>query len=113
MGYEDHPNVKAVLDEEDNNGSGNWNITDELIRKKITHLLSIYPKVSPSMLQVGIGPSIAPAMWKPILAQLKDLGLVIETQLQAQTHTGRHQTYTIYELADPESLHKKAHSTTK
>ncbi len=109
MGYEDHPNVKAILDEEDNNGSGNWNVTDEIIRKKMTHLLSIYPKISPSMMQVGIGPSIAPAMWKPILGQLKELGIIVETQIASVTQSGRHQTYTIYALADPESLKKAEH----
>lgn len=111
MGYEDHPNVKAMLDEEDNNGSGNWSTSDEIIRKKIIHLLSIYPKISGSMMQVGIGPSIPPAMWKPVMLQLKEIGLLLETQIQGVSPNGRNQTYTIYSLADPETLKKAGLNT--
>src|SRR5260370_32502321 len=59
--------------------------TAEMIRQRILHVLSIYPKLSPSMLQVGIGTGMPPTLWRPILEQLVKDGAVDRYQLSA-TH---------------------------
>lgn len=68
--------------------------TDDYIRARIIHVLTIYPGISPSMLQVGIGTALAPKMWHPVMQRLKDDGLVVETEVMAQAPShGRDLTY--------------------
>lgn len=74
--------------------------SEKTIRERIIHVLSIYPKVSTSMLQVGVGTSLMPALWKPVLAQMIVDGIVIEERECHTTPTGRMQTYTVLSLAD-------------
>lgn len=64
------------------------------LRDKILKTLQRYPHLSPSMLHTGIGPSIPGALWRPILSQLIQEGVVLE-----QTHTQNGQTYTVLCLA--------------
>ena len=45
-------------------------IAEAEIEVKILHLLGIYPIISPTMLQGGLGPSVKPALWRPVLARL-------------------------------------------
>lgn len=76
--------------------------TTDLIRSKILHVLRIYPKVSMSMLQVGIGTAISPKMWHPIFQSLKKEGKIKEETVAAQGPTGRDQSFTIISLqTDP------------
>lgn len=39
----------------------------DAIKEKILHILSVYPKLSPSMLQMGLGAGCSASMWKPVL----------------------------------------------
>lgn len=70
------------------------------IRERILFTLSIYPKVSPTMLQVALGTSTRPAVWHPVLNQLIEDGLVDRTQVRPPTPapSGRDQVYTIIQL---------------
>jgi hypothetical protein len=75
--------------------------SDTIIREKILQTLSVYPRISPTMLQVGIGTSITPRMWHPILDQLIEEKIVKrETRQSPNNVTGRDQTYTIISLVD-------------
>ena len=69
------------------------------IELKILHLLSIYPVISPTMLQGGLGPYTKAALWRPVLAKLVAQGKVIETQENLQTPSDRYNTYTKLSLA--------------
>lgn len=71
---------------------------DKTIRDKILHTLSIYPKISQSMLMIGIGTGIPSDMWHPVLDRLIEEGLVNKTQVQAKTPAGRDQVYTCLTL---------------
>lgn len=71
----------------------------EVIRKKIVHILGIYPKLSMSMLQVGIGTGLAPPLWHPVLDNLLLDGVVEKKQFTIQSPSGRNQVYTILSLA--------------
>src|SRR5688572_23414578 len=71
----------------------------DVIREKIIHALTIYPQLSHSMLQVGIGTSLPPALWRPVLDQLKRQGIVVEHTQSVKSPAGRDQTYEILSLA--------------
>lgn len=98
-GYANHPNVRAVMDEEDN--SGELMVSDKGIRERIVHVLTIYPKLSMSMLQVGVGTSVPPSMWKPTLASMVAAGIIRESRTSRETPAGRIQSYTVIELVAP------------
>lgn len=70
----------------------------KLIRDKIVHTLTIWPQLSPSMLQVGIGTAITPKLWHPILKDLEEAGIIVRTEVRAKSHIGRDQVYTILRL---------------
>ena len=76
--------------------------TDEEIREKILHILRIYPIISPTMLQSGLGPYTKPAKWRPVLATLIEEEAVIEDQLSLQTPSDRYNTYTLLKLPGTE-----------
>jgi len=77
--------------------------TVSMIRLRITHTLTIFPKISHSMLQLGIGTGFPPAIWDPVLDQLMAEGVVKKTSVSA-THpvTGRDQTYSLISLVETE-----------
>lgn len=73
-------------------------VTDNLIRDKIIHALTIWPRISPSMLQVGIGTSISPKMWHPIFDSLIKEGRIQKEEVSGRGPTGRDQVYTVVSL---------------
>lgn len=64
------------------------------VEARIIHLLRIYPVISPTMLQAGLGPYTKPAVWRPVLKRLVDDGKVLETQESIITPADRYNTYT-------------------
>lgn len=68
------------------------------IGDRIRHILTIYPKLSMSMIQVGIGTALTPKLWHPVLAKMKESGEIQEDSIQATTPTGRMQVYTVISL---------------
>ena len=74
----------------------------EDIATKILHLLSIYPIISPTMLQGGLGPQMRPAQWRPVLAQLIEDKKVIESQKSMMTPNDRYNTYSRLSLPGTE-----------
>ena len=55
--------------------------SDDIIEARILKVLEIYPKISPSMMQIGIGSSLPTIIWKPILDSLVERGLVIRDEI--------------------------------
>ncbi len=49
---------------------------DKDIRDRIVNLLTVYPRLSPSMLQIGLGTSLPPTIWRPILTDLINDGTI-------------------------------------
>lgn len=72
----------------------------EDIATKILHLLSIYPIISPTMLQGGLGPQMRPALWRPVLTALIKDGKVIESNKSMTTPNDRYNTYSRLSLPD-------------
>lgn len=93
----EHPQHEDAL-----KSSGNRNL-DQLLRvtkEKIQHLLTVFPAISQSMLQTGIGTSQSPKLWRPILNQMIDDGEVVVTKVTATSPHDRHQVYSVYHRAD-------------
>lgn len=72
---------------------------EETIRQKIIHILKIYPIISHSMLQIGLGSSLPPSIWRPVLSAMIEDDEIVEDHLFLTTPTGRQQTYTQLKLA--------------
>lgn len=68
------------------------------LRAKILHTLSVYPYLSASMLQVGIGTAISPKIWHPVKDALIREGLIIQEEIRTRSHAGRDQVYSIIRL---------------
>lgn len=71
---------------------------NEQIRMKIIELLTVYPRMSPTMLQAGLGPSLAPAFWRPIYDGLIAEGSVVQYAELPPLSTRRTHPYTVIEL---------------
>ncbi len=65
-------------------------IEQPTIEERIIHCLGIYPIISPSMLQMGIGSRFKPEDWKPVLRDMIDRGIVIEDEYKTQSVAGRY-----------------------
>ena len=77
--------------------------TEVPFRDKIIHVLSIYPTISPTMLQMGLGPGISPKIWRPHLQALIDEGVVVQDSVAKQSPMGRYHQYQRLQLS-PEVL---------
>jgi hypothetical protein len=77
---------------------------DLLLREKMMFLLTIYPKLTPTMLHVGIGPHVRPQMWRPVMEALIRERKVKRTGVSVYTPKGQYRTYTILELNTPMTL---------
>lgn len=71
----------------------------EMLRSRIVHVLTVFPFLSQSMINVGIGTSIPSKLWQPILEDLISEGTISKTAINAQSPSDRNQTYTIYHLS--------------
>lgn len=89
----------AVPPIEEVDGTDLGKIAEDAIRTRIAHVLSIYPALSMSMLQVGIGTGIQPAMWHVVLERMVEDGIISKRQVKATNPlTSREQVYTLVEL---------------
>lgn len=63
----------------------------EIIEAKILALLGVYPILSASMIQAGLGPSLSASLWRPVLTALLSNGTLIQWEqapAQASQHEG-------------------------
>ena len=74
------------------------NTPEQDIRLRIIHILSIYPYLSSSMLQLTL-PYTA-AEWRPVLDDLIADDVVVMDTKVAQTPTGRHQVHNLLKLSN-------------
>lgn len=72
---------------------------DKVLRERILHVLGIWTRLSPSMLQVGIGPAMPPKIWHPVLNRLIEEGIVLREKQVARTPSGRDLEHTILMLS--------------
>ena len=75
--------------------------TDEpAIRSRVIHVLSLYPRLNHTMLQVGLGTGFPPRFWRPILLKMIQEGVIGQTEEMRTGPTGRYNMYTFLYLAD-------------
>lgn len=72
----------------------------EEIKEKIVHLLKIYPVISPTMLQGGLGPYVKPKDWRPILEELVNQGVVVMYQETHLSPGGRYNVHNLISLSN-------------
>lgn len=99
-----NPNVRAMMAEastrEDVDGlPTEVSMEGKIIQEKILHILRLYPTISPSMLQVGIGNAIPPSIWRPNYEILRNARVVIERHETHESPGGRFIQYTFVELS--------------
>jgi len=70
------------------------------IAAKINHILTIFPRLSHAMIQVGLGTSLPVRLWRPILDEMIAEGTVIVEDVAAETPAGRKQQYTVFQLGE-------------
>lgn len=71
------------------------------LREKILHTLKIYPRISWTMLQVGLGPGTSPSLWRPLVNEMIASGELVSEEIEDQTPAGRYQRYLILSRAQP------------
>lgn len=76
------------------------NTSEEFLKQKILFILGIYPRLSHSMLQIGMGTGLPALLWRPSLDALIAQGVVKSENVQLTTPSGRAQTYKVLSLAD-------------
>lgn len=69
------------------------------MRDRIMHVLGIYPELSPSMLQIGMGTSLSPTLWKPILDKMITEGRIVRDDLITEAPNGALRHYSRLHLA--------------
>jgi len=69
------------------------------VERTIIHVLSYYPGLSGVMLQMGLGPQVAPLTWKPVLYSLQRRGIVVKDEIDVISPAGRYKTLYRYRLA--------------
>lgn len=80
-------------------------VSESVARERILHVLSVYPAISHSMLQIGVGTSYPPSVWKPVLDALIAEGIVKQIPIQAITPSQRAQAYNVLCLCDYDYKH--------
>lgn len=89
----DSKNMNEIIeDESDVVETGVMDETVEM-QARIRLLLEIYPVISPTMLQAGLGPQIPPAKWRPALDKMLESGEVKQDAVYKQSVSGRFRNY--------------------
>lgn len=83
----------------------------KFIEQKILHVLNRYPKLSHSMLQVGLGTSLSSKMWDPVLNRLIQEGKIKIATFQDKSPSERDQTYHVISLVPDEERAQHADLT--
>jgi hypothetical protein len=74
--------------------------TDEPgIRSRIIHVLTLYPRLNHTMLQVGLGTAFPPRFWRPVLNKMIVEGIITQDEEMRQGPTGRYNMYTFLSMS--------------
>ena len=78
------------------------------IRNRIIHTLTLFPKLSPTMLQMGLGPQTETKIWKPILEDMILKDEVVREFITLLSPGGRWKSYTFLSLRTPGDISQYA-----
>jgi hypothetical protein len=79
--------------------TANYPTEPEEVRKRIEFVLSMYPRLSYTMLQVGLGTGYKPFYWRPVLQEMIADGTVRQWEEMRNGPTGRYNVYTFLALS--------------
>jgi hypothetical protein len=71
------------------------------IRERIEFILTHYPILSASMLQISIGPNMSPRLWRPVLQEMINEGVVVRKEEPTTSNIGQFRTLVKISLAPP------------
>lgn len=74
------------------------------LEERIVFILTVFPRLTPSMLQVGLGPHTPPRLWRPVVEDLIQKKVVKRDERGVTTPIGQYRTYTFLTLTKPEPL---------
>jgi hypothetical protein len=78
---------------------------EKSVRMRILHALTVFPKISHSMLQIAIGTGLPATLWKPILDELISAGTVKKyTEVVQSPYSHKAQSYTFLTLGDSNAV---------
>ena len=95
-----------IVDAKDKKGGGyrastaNYPTEPDEVRSRIEHVLKIYPVLSFTMLQVGLGTGFRPIFWRPVLNEMIQDGTVRHWEEMRAGPTGRYNMYSFISLSD-------------
>ena len=72
----------------------------EDLGQKIVHILTIYPRISPSMLSIHLNGHPVRRDWRMVLDRLIQDDTILRSHLVHLTTTGRNQSHAVLHLAD-------------
>lgn len=75
--------------------SEKYNDQEEVIKNKILFILSNFPKVSPSMLQIGLGSGLLTSVWHEVLEKMIADKIIFRYHKSVTSPTGRTQNQTV------------------
>ena len=69
------------------------------VRERIITLLTIYPIISPSMLQIGLGSSLPTLVWRPVFDSMVSAGEIVEDLIEGPSTDSRQRPFKTVALA--------------
>ncbi len=75
-------------------------MTPGQIQKHLTHLLKVYPVLSPTMIQAFLGSKVRPSTWKPIMEAMIEGDILVRYEVVSQNTWGQLRSYTCIKLVD-------------
>jgi hypothetical protein len=70
------------------------------MREKILYMLKIMPALTPACLQTSIGTAVSPNLWRPVLYQLIEEGVIKTATVATVSPKNRHESRELWHLAD-------------
>lgn len=70
------------------------------VEDRIISVLKVYPRISPSMLHIGIGSSMPTKIWRPVLEDMVSRGIISIDHIADLSAKGRSQSHTIISLKE-------------
>lgn len=58
------------------------NAPNEVLERKIFKALAMFPILLPSQLQIALGTNCQPRVWRPMLRDMIERGIVVKTEVQ-------------------------------
>ena len=79
-------------------------VQDDFVRERIIALLTVYPILSPSMIQIGLGSSLPTFVWRPVFDRMLISGELVEGLVEGPPSDNRQRPFKTVSLAKQDSV---------